>query len=106
MVFSSTIFLSMFLPLVLALYFLAQERLRNYVLLGASLLFYAWGEPKAVWIMIALIILSWFVARKMDKTCGKARKLWLAAGVCGNLSAFCCGICFCHDQHLFSVYLF
>ena len=87
MVFSSTIFLSMFLPLVLALYFLAQERLRNYVLLGASLLFYAWGEPKAVWIMIVLIILSWFIAYKMDKTCGKARKLWLAAGICGNLSA-------------------
>ena len=87
MVFSSTIFLSMFLPIVLALYFLAQERLRNYVLLSFSLLFYAWGEPKAVWIMIALIIWSWFVAFKMDAVYGKSRKIWLTAGICGNLSA-------------------
>ena len=59
MVFSSALFLTMFLPIVLGLYFLAQERLRNIVLLFASLLFYSWGEPKAVFIMIGLIVISW-----------------------------------------------
>ena len=65
MVFSSTVFLSLFLPIVLMLYFLAKETLRNYVLLGASLLFYAWGEPKAVIIMIGLIFVSWIIGKKI-----------------------------------------
>ena len=47
MVFSSVLFLTMFLPIVLGFYFLAQEKMRNAVLLTASLIFYAWGEPDA-----------------------------------------------------------
>lgn len=85
MVFSSTLFLSLFLPTVLGVYFLAKEKFRNFVLLTASLFFYAWGEPKAVWIMIILIVLSYFVAQRIS--CSKSKKLWLALGVIINLSA-------------------
>mgnify|MGYP001203733514 len=46
MLFSSIPFLYYFLPLVLAVYFLTPARFRNAVLLLASLIFYAWGEPK------------------------------------------------------------
>ena len=45
MLFSSLIFLFGFLPVTLAVYFLTPARLRNLLLLLASLFFYAWGEP-------------------------------------------------------------
>ncbi len=46
MLFSSLVFLSIFLPVVTLLYFMVKQELRNYVLLIASLIFYAWGEPR------------------------------------------------------------
>ena len=55
MVFSSIPFLYYFLPVVLLLYFAAPKRLRNGVLLLASLVFYAWGEPRFVIMMAAAI---------------------------------------------------
>lgn len=53
MVFSSLVFLYAFLPAVLIVYFLAPHRLKNGVLLVFSLLFYGWGEPKLVLLMVA-----------------------------------------------------
>ncbi len=52
MVFSSTVFLLLFLPLVAILYYLCPRKGRNVVLLLASLLFYGWGEPKYILIML------------------------------------------------------
>ena len=52
MVFSSTTFLLAFLPLVGILYFLCPRKLRNALLLVFSLLFYGWGEPKYILIML------------------------------------------------------
>jgi alginate O-acetyltransferase complex protein AlgI len=59
LVFSSFIFLFLFLPLVLLCYFAAPDKLRNGILLLFSLVFYAWGEP--VWIVILLfnVLLGW-----------------------------------------------
>src|SRR5580700_8185337 len=62
MVFSSSVFLFLFLPLALAAYFLAPTRLRNAVLLGFSLLFYAWGEKGFVLLMLASIAFNWAMA--------------------------------------------
>lgn len=56
MVFSSNVFLFVFLPLVLVLYYLIHPNLRNIFLLTASLFFYYWGEPKFVLVMILSII--------------------------------------------------
>ncbi len=54
MVFSSLTFIYVFLPVVLVLYFVIPNRVwRNAVLLAASLLFYAWGEPKFILVMLA-----------------------------------------------------
>ena len=86
MVFSSAIFLSLFLPVVLGLYFLAAERYRNYVLLLSSLLFYAWGEPKAVLLMVFLISFSYLDALVIDKCRGRIRTMCLSIGVIANLS--------------------
>lgn len=60
MLFSSITFLYYFLPLTTALYFLAPKKFRNAVLLPASLVFYGWGEPKYLVVMI-LSILSGYI---------------------------------------------
>ncbi len=60
MVFSSNIFLFFFLPLSLALYYLVPRKARNAVLLAVSLLFYGWGEPVYVLLMVAAILLNFF----------------------------------------------
>ena len=52
MVFSSLLFTFFFLPAVMLIYFLAKDKYRNYILLAASLIFYGYGEPKFVFIMI------------------------------------------------------
>lgn len=59
MLFNSLIFLFAFLPLVLGIYFLLQNKLRNIFLLIASLVFYAWGEGDMVVIMIFSICLNY-----------------------------------------------
>ena len=59
MLFSSIEFLYYFLPVVLLGYFLLPKALRNGWLLVVSLVFYAWGEPKLVSVMLASIVLNW-----------------------------------------------
>ena len=66
MVFSSLLFTFFFLPLVLFIYFISKNDFRNYILLGASLLFYSYGEPQFVFIMIASIILNYVLALLID----------------------------------------
>ena len=59
MVFSSNLFLFIFLPVTLAGYYLINEKLRNAFLLMMSLAFYAWGEPRAVLVMLASIVVNY-----------------------------------------------
>ena len=59
MIFSSFTFLVYFLPAVLVLYYVTPKGLRNYVILAASLIFYGWGEPRYVFLMIASIIVAY-----------------------------------------------
>lgn len=59
MLFSSITFLFAFLPIVLLVYYISPRLLRNAVLLVFSLLFYAWGEPKYVFVMMASIIIGY-----------------------------------------------
>ncbi len=67
MVFSSLIFTFYFLPIVLLLYFLAKDKYRNYILLGVSLLFYAYGEPRFVFVMFAMILTNYKMALWINK---------------------------------------
>lgn len=60
MLFSSITFLFIFLPVTLILFNIVPQKLKNIVLLGASLLFYAWGEPVYVVLMILSILLNYF----------------------------------------------
>lgn len=87
MVFSSTIFLFAFLPTFLAIYFVTPWRpVRNVVLLCFSLLFYAWGEPVYVWLMIASIVLNWVFALGISKVSSSGlRKAFLIFALTANL---------------------
>ena len=59
MVFSSLVFLFLFLPLVLLLYYCSPRRLRNTLILLANLLFYGWGETVFLSIMLFSILSSY-----------------------------------------------
>ena len=89
MLFSSLTFLFAFLPLTIVLYFLAKEKYRNYILLVASLVFYAWGEPKYIILMIASIVINYFIAKvigKKNQGAGR-KKFWLWVAVIINIGA-------------------
>lgn len=86
MVFSSLIFLWLFLPIVLGLYFLAKESYRNAFLLVVSLIFYAWGEPLYVFVMIFSILANYVCGLWIGK---EKNRLALVAGICINLGLLC-----------------
>jgi alginate O-acetyltransferase complex protein AlgI len=67
MVFSSVIFLFLFLPLVLTSYFLIRKDLRNLLLLLVSLLFYYWGEGQYVLIMILYMVANYFFGLRIER---------------------------------------
>ncbi|MDO4553969.1 MAG: MBOAT family O-acyltransferase [Lachnospiraceae bacterium] len=86
MVFSSTVFLFAFLPLLFLFYFMAAEKWRNYVLLIFSLVFYAWGEPKFLPVMIILVMLDYIFAICIGRTEKiQRKKIYVAATVVSNL---------------------
>lgn len=87
MLFSSIPFLYYFLPLVLAVYFLTPARFRNAVLLLASLIFYAWGEPKYVFLMLASILSGYGFGLLQERYRGqKGAKLFCGLSVAVSLS--------------------
>jgi alginate O-acetyltransferase complex protein AlgI len=68
MVFSSLTFLFAFLPIVLIGYYLLPKKTKIGFLLLASLVFYAWGEPLYVLLMIGSILVNWLIGLGMDKS--------------------------------------
>ena len=74
MLFSSLTFLYFFLPIVLILYFVIHNRTwRNSVLLVSSLVFYSWGEPKYVFLMLASTLVAWLCGLGIDRFKEKRR---------------------------------
>ena len=79
MLFSSVIFLCLFLPVVLALYycpFFLGRGYKNFILFSISILFYAWGEPFYVFLLLASIIFNWIIG-----LAAKGRFAGLAVGI-------------------------
>jgi len=86
--FVSPTFLFVFLPACVAVYFVARGmRLRNAVLLGASWLFYAWGEPLFVALMLGATAFNYAAAIQIEERVGRARKAALGAAVAVNLAS-------------------
>ena len=81
MVFSSTVFLFLFLPLVIMIYynpFVKGRKFNNLFLLLASLFFYAWGEPVYVFLMLISILVTWILAFFLR---GRYKKVVLTVGI-------------------------
>lgn len=86
MLFSSPIFLFLFLPVVLWLYVLTPRPLKNALLLLASLLFYAWGERAYVLVMLGSIAWNYVFGLLVDRFHGRRAAWWvLSLAVAGNL---------------------
>ena len=79
MVFSSNIFLFFFLPIFLIAYFVTPQKFRNYTLLLFSLIFYAYGAPDFVFLLVGECIINYFIVRGMAKTKKTSTKKWLCA---------------------------
>ena len=82
MVFSSAVFVFLFLPITLLLYYVTPHRFKNCILLVCSLLFYAWGEPVNVLVMIASIAVNYKFGRMLgEKRPKRQRKKILLAAI-------------------------
>lgn len=91
MLFSSLIFLYAFLPCTLLAYFLTPRRGKNPVLLLASLLFYAWGEPRYLILILLNIFLGFTAGLGIHRFRGRLLgRLFLLTSVAGSLGLLCC----------------
>ncbi|MBO9131525.1 MBOAT family protein [Bacillus sp. 165] len=84
MVFSNLLFIFWFFPLVLGFYFLACDQYRNIILLFFSLLFYAWGEPQYVFLMLLSIFINYFFGLSLANT--RRPQMVLTLAIIINLS--------------------
>lgn len=91
MVFSSSVFLLVFLPLVLVAYFIVPGRAaKNCLLLLASLVFYAWGEPTYIVLMVVSIFANWLFGVLIDRASeAGTRKTLLIFDLVVNLALLC-----------------
>jgi alginate O-acetyltransferase complex protein AlgI len=86
MLFNSPLFLFLFLPLVMSIYYLAGKNLRNTVALSASIMFYAWGEPHFVFVALLSAFFDWHLGNWISGSRGlAAKKAFVALSVIQNI---------------------
>jgi alginate O-acetyltransferase complex protein AlgI len=85
MIFSTSIFLTWFLPVFLVVYLLIDRSYRNYLLLAASIFFYAWGAPKFVFAVAASVLIDFFLVWRMSLSREAVRRLLFWVSVLLNL---------------------
>lgn len=86
MVFSSTIFLFVFLPIVLTVYFISPKNCKNLVLLISSIFFYSWGAPKFIFVILGTTFIDFFLVKLLSASKKKAiRTFFLVLSVSLNL---------------------
>ena len=87
MVFSTTVFLYLFLPLVLILYYISPTKFKNVIILLSGLLFYSWGEPVYVVVMILSTMIDYCAGLIMNKFEGRKlpRRICLIVSICMNV---------------------
>ena len=82
MVFSSNIFLFFFLPIFLMAYFITPQKFRNYTLLLFSLVFYAYGAPDFVFLLVGECILNYFIVKAMGRCRDDVHPISTKKGLC------------------------
>lgn len=87
MVFSSVAFLFYFLPVLILVYLVAPQKLKNGVMIAASMVFFAWGEIRFIPVMLALSVVDFVCGRMMEKNRGnqKRRLVFMLLAVGANL---------------------
>ena len=85
MLFSSSLFLLYFFPVFLLLYFIADQKFKNGILLVASILFFAWGAPVFIFYLFGSVILDFLIVGRMSVSEGKTKRSWFLASVFLNL---------------------
>lgn len=88
MIFSSVLFMFRFLPIFLLCYFVAPQKVKNWVLFFGSLIFYAWGEPVYVVLMLFSTFSDFWHGRRIEKRKeeGKSAKGYLISSIIVNLA--------------------
>lgn len=86
MVFSSIVFLTLFLPIFFAIYYLLPNKYKNYFILLASIFFYSWGAPKFIFAILVTTFLDYLLVHAMDKSIKiKKRKILLTVSIIMNV---------------------
>ena len=86
MVFSSILFIFYFLPIFFLLYYLADKRFKNAIILCGSVFFYAWGAPVFIFVLLATTVIDFYIVRLMASRTGKRQRVALmCVSVCINL---------------------
>src|SRR5262245_44239220 len=86
MVFSSNLFLLYFFPLFFLLYYLAETRYKNGVILAGSIFFYMWGAPMFVFVIVGSIVLDFILSHRIYNAPAEKKKRWLVLSVILNVS--------------------
>ena len=86
MVFSSSLFLVYFLPFFLLVYHFIDSKYKNWTILLASILFYSWGAPRFVFILMASTIIDFYLVQQLHRATDEAlRKRWLTLSIGMNV---------------------
>ncbi len=86
MVFSSIVFIAYFLPILLLVYFLADKKYKNFILVTGSIIFYSWGAPKFIFVLLGTTFVDFHLVKWMaSATKPSIRKLFLLISVSINL---------------------
>jgi alginate O-acetyltransferase complex protein AlgI len=86
MIFSSSVFLLYFLPVFLIVYNISATKYKNWILLFASLFFYAWGAPKFIFVVVGSVIVDYYIINSMyNSTKRKNRQKLLTLSIAINL---------------------
>ena len=86
MVFSSSLFLLCFLPLFLGVYYISPSRFKNNIILFFSIIFYMWGAPRFIFVIVGSIIVDYILSKKIyNSTNVKQKNRWLVISIILNV---------------------
>ena len=86
MLFNSMVFLWIFIPISILLYFMVDDKYKNLILVFLSIIFYAWGEPTYVVLLVASIVINYILTILMDKQIEKnKRKVYFIIAIILNI---------------------